>query len=142
MYGLFLLFVQFVSFFLLFLSGPVTPNNIFSFIFIISGIVLILYSGWHMRKSKIRILPMVDTGATLITNGPYRIIRHPMYTALLLFGLGMLLNDFSLTRSIIYLVLFIDLLFKINYEEKLLSNYFSEYINYKQGTKKLIPFIY
>ncbi len=142
MYGLFLVFIQFLSFLLLFLSGPVTPNNVFSFLFLSFGIILGLYALWTMRQSKIRVLPNIDLKATLITSGPYTAIRHPMYTALLLIGAGMVCNDISITRFIIYIVLFIDLIFKIKYEEKLLSKHFPEYEAYKHKTAKLIPFIY
>lgn len=142
MYGLFLIFIQFLSFLLLFLSGPITPNNVFSFLFLSFGIILGLYALWTMRQSKIRVLPNIDLKATLITSGPYTAIRHPMYTALLLIGAGMVCNDISITRLVIYVVLLIDLLFKIQYEEQLLTKHFSEYANYQKQTAKLIPFIY
>lgn len=142
MYGLLLVFMQFFTIFLMFLSGPLTPNNSTSFILFVAGVSLGLYSLWYMRKSKIRILPAVSQKAVLITDGPYSIIRHPMYTAVLLVGISMFLNDFSQIRLIIYIVLLITLLLKIQYEEKLLSAHFQEYSEYKKRTAKLIPFIY
>lgn len=142
MYGFLLIFIQFLTLLLLFLSGPVTPNNIFSFVLLPVGILLGLYALWYMRQSKIQIFPVVSKNAVLITQGPYQIIRHPMYTAVLLVTLSMVLNDFSITRMVIYVVLLINQLFKINYEEKLLANHFSEYADYKKTTAKLIPFIY
>jgi protein-S-isoprenylcysteine O-methyltransferase Ste14 len=54
----------------------------------------------------------------------------------------MVCNDISITRLVIYVVLLIDLLFKIQYEEQLLTKHFSEYANYQKQTAKLIPFIY
>lgn len=142
MVGFILVFIQFVTIFLLFLSGPITPNNVVSWILFVLSLFLGLYAIWTMRKSKIRVLPYISKNAKLVTDGPYSMIRHPMYTALLMEGISMFLNDFSLTRLIIYGILLITLLYKIEFEEKLLSKEFAEYSEYKKKTAKLIPFIY
>ncbi len=142
MYGFILVFIQFFFIFLLFLSGPLTPNNIISFILLISGLSLGISSLWAMRKSKIRIFPKVSRTARLIKTGPYATIRHPMYTAVLLIGVSMLLNDFSIWRLIIYFVLLGNQILKLQYEEKLLGEHFEEYSAYQQRTKRLIPYIY
>jgi len=65
-----------------------------------------------------------------------------MYTAVLLLLSGLLVNSFSYFRLIILFVVFIDFLFKINVEEKMLSAKFEDYKRYSIRTKRLIPFIY
>jgi protein-S-isoprenylcysteine O-methyltransferase Ste14 len=142
MLGVSLVFIQFITIFLLFLSGPITPNNWLSGILFTLSLYIGLSALWTMRKSKIRILPYISKDAQLVTSGPYKIIRHPMYTAILLEGISMFLNDFSLLRLAIYLILLVTLLYKIEYEEKLLLKHFLEYRDYQQTTAKLIPFIY
>lgn len=142
MYGSTLVFIQFFSILLLFISGPITPNNIISFFLLVLGTVVGIVALWTMKKSKIRITPSVAKDAHLITNGPYSMIRHPMYTAVLLVGLSMILNDFSIWRLVIYLTLLINQLLKLHYEERLLKDKFMEYQDYQNKTKKLIPYIY
>lgn len=79
----------------------------------------------------------------MILAGPYRLVRHPMYTAALsiclglafLLQLGLLIGIF-----VIYLALIISL---IPIEENALRKAYGEqYQLYQQKTRKLIPFIY
>ncbi len=95
-----------------------------------------------MQKSKLRILPEPSATATLITNGPYRFIRHPMYTAILLGSTGLLIHQFTLVRLVLIIALAIVLLIKLGWEEKMLSQKFEGYKNYMKQTQKLFPFIF
>lgn len=97
---------------------------------------------WVTRKAKMTILPDVRKGSTLITSGPYKFIRHPMYSSVLIFSLGLLFTNYNLIGAVCFLLLFIVLFFKIRYEEVKLTSFFPDYKNYKVNTKKLIPFIY
>ena len=65
-----------------------------------------------------------------------------MYLALLSATLPLLAADFSIVRAVIWLVLLIDLLFKLNYEEAMLTILLEGYSEYKQKSYRLIPFIY
>ena len=65
-----------------------------------------------------------------------------MYASVLLVTLMLVINNFTLLRIIFWLVLLIDLHFKFLYEEKILLKKYSEYADYKNNTKRLIPFIY
>ncbi len=80
----------------------------------------------------------------LIVAGPYRWIRHPAYTGLIIAftGAGLAMGDF-----IALLMLTLPALTAINYrisiEEKLLMNKFErEYQNYCKQTKKLLPWVF
>lgn len=95
-----------------------------------------------MSKSRLRVQPIPAPDATMIIAGPYRFIRHPMYSSLLLGSAGLLIMYFSLFRLLLVLILIIDLLFKLNFEEQLLTRKFSNYSYYKTISKRLIPFIY
>jgi protein-S-isoprenylcysteine O-methyltransferase Ste14 len=79
----------------------------------------------------------------MVTSGPYRVIRHPMYAAVLSIAFGLAL----LTQSLIglavlgiYLVL-IHLLIPIE-EARLLSAYGEGYAAYRRDTRRLVPFVY
>ena len=79
----------------------------------------------------------------MVTSGPYKAIRHPMYAAVLLISFGLA----CLTQSLIglgifgvYLVL-IQPLIPIE-ERRLLSAYGESYSAYRRDTRRLIPFVY
>jgi protein-S-isoprenylcysteine O-methyltransferase Ste14 len=79
----------------------------------------------------------------IITDGPFRIIRHPVYTAALGIALGLVLLTQSgalLGVFVTYLLLIIIL---IGIEEEDLQRVYPEqYSLYRENAKKLIPFVY
>lgn len=78
----------------------------------------------------------------LIQTGPYRLVRHPIYTALLLMGLGTALYLGQLYGFIIFGLSSALLVWKIRLEEKLMSAHFpTQYENYRRNVKALIPYI-
>lgn len=95
-----------------------------------------------MRLSNVHVFPDVHPRAQLTTRGPYRWIRHPMYTAVVLVAAVWWFNDISWWRSLIYLGLVGGLVVKLQYEERLLCEHFEAYAAYMQTTKRLIPFVY
>jgi len=129
-------------FILLLLSGISLKNiSLSTIILILLSAALMLWAIIAMQKSKLSILPEPSANATLITNGPYRFIRHPMYTAILLGSTGILLQQFTLLRLVIFIALAITLHVKISWEEKMLSQKFDGYKNYMKQTKRIMPFI-
>ena len=77
-----------------------------------------------------------------MTTGPYRLIRHPMYLALLVTTLPLVLEDFTLIRFGVWMILLIDLVLKLNYEEKLLVAQLVGYDRYTRNSYRLIPLLY
>ena len=79
----------------------------------------------------------------LITTGIYRYLRHPIYTGVLLMGLGSALFLGTISAFLGFLFLLGFFWFKTRREEKLLTNHFpKEYPAYKNHTKALIPFVW
>ncbi len=79
----------------------------------------------------------------MVMDGPYRLVRHPMYTAALgiSFGLVCLIQSWAFFCVFcIYLVL-IFLLIPVE-EDGLRKAYGEQYVSYQQKTRKLIPFVY
>ena len=79
----------------------------------------------------------------LVLRGPYRLIRHPMYTAALSIALGLacLIPSWIFFGVFgIYLVLVIPLISRE--EEGLRNAYGVQYRAYQQKTKRLVPFVY
>jgi len=79
----------------------------------------------------------------MVMNGPYRLVRHPMYTAVLCISLGLasLTQSWALFGVFGLYLMFILLLIPLE-EDVLLQAYDKQYIHYQQKTKKLIPFVY
>jgi len=80
----------------------------------------------------------------LITDGYYKLVRHPVYTAVLMtfLGFGLFLNNW-ISLAFAFLPVSVALISRIKNEETaLVENFKDEYINYQKRTKKLIPFIY
>jgi protein-S-isoprenylcysteine O-methyltransferase Ste14 len=80
-------------------------------------------------------------GARLVQNGPYRYVRHPAYTSLVLAALGVALGYSSWIGLAAVLVLLLPaLIYRIGIEEGLLIEQFGEeYHRFSARTKKLIP---
>lgn len=75
----------------------------------------------------------------LVIGGPYRFLRHPMYAGQLLSIIGALLSNFFMENLIIFLVVAISTIFRIQWEEQIVSDY-SDYT--KQVRWRLIPGIW
>jgi len=86
--------------------------------------------------------PSIKEGHELVTSGPYRFVRHPIYTGLILAFIGSaLVNGF--TWVIIFVIFTIVLLFRIPKEEGYMMQLFPDrYPEYKKRTKALIPFVW
>jgi protein-S-isoprenylcysteine O-methyltransferase Ste14 len=106
------------------------------------GVFLGLWAIYVMKIGNFNVIPVPKEHGVLRIKGPYRLIRHPMYTSILLFALPELVCYFSYTRFIVFTLLQMTLLLKLNYEEKLLIQKFPEYKNYMKKSKRIIPFIF
>jgi protein-S-isoprenylcysteine O-methyltransferase Ste14 len=134
--------IQLLSLGLIALSGPLFAANPALLLLEGAAGLLGLWAIGTMGIGNFNVTPDVKHQARLVTGGPYRHIRHPMYTALLMGSLSLVLDAFSFLRLALWLVLLVDLLVKLNYEEQLLSRDLEGYSTHLQRTKRLIPFLY
>lgn len=136
-----LIVLQFSTLIALFINTSLIPRNVYT----ASGVLLFGALGiWAMvtMKFNFNVAPEPLKNAGLVESGPYRLIRHPMYTSVIGIAASIVANDFSLYRLMIFLILLITLLLKLDYEEKILEKRFPEYKEYRKRTKRLIPFIF
>lgn len=123
-------------------TGDILPNNPVYLLLELLGIALGIWAILTMGIGNFGIRPEPLATSVVNTNGPYRWIRHPMYLALLLTTLALVIADFSYLRLGIWLVLLLDLLIKLHYEERILIRELSGYEAYRQKSSRLIPFLY
>ncbi len=83
----------------------------------IVGFVISLWGVLTMKLGNFNIQPEVKPTAHFIMAGPYKIIRNPMYTGIILFfGTGVISN-FSIFHLIVFTILSIVLLEKIKWKK-------------------------
>ncbi|MGD0730605.1 MAG: isoprenylcysteine carboxylmethyltransferase family protein [Terracidiphilus sp.] len=82
-------------------------------------------------------------GHKLVTRGPYRFVRHPIYTGHLLMALGTAIACGTIAGFAGCLFFLVGFWIKLSQEEKLLTrNFPEEYPAYKKHVKALAPFVF
>jgi len=133
--------IQITCLFIIFYKINLIPSNIFILIGLAFFLILGIWAVYTMNF-RFNIAPDISSNSKLIVKGPYKFIRHPMYTSVLGISFYLIMNDINYFRIIIFTILLVNFLFKLDYEEKILISKFPEYSEYKKTTKKLIPFLY
>jgi protein-S-isoprenylcysteine O-methyltransferase Ste14 len=85
-----------------------------------------------------------DRRTGLVTTGPYRLVRHPIYSGFLLLAVGEALAFTSWPAAMIVLAaLAPTFVWRARAEERLLCRMFSDcYAVYRQRTRMMIPFLF
>ncbi len=78
----------------------------------------------------------------LVTTGPYRYIRHPIYTAACLFGWSGVLANWSLINAMLGALLLAGAVVRMLCEERLIVDIYPEYPAYARATRRMVPFIF
>jgi protein-S-isoprenylcysteine O-methyltransferase Ste14 len=113
----------------------------------LSGCLLALAGAALVLRSRAEVgpawsfVPKADQGTGLVTTGPYRLVRHPIYLGLALLAKGEALAFGSWPALMIVLSGVVPTFaWRARAEEKLLSRTFGErYAVYRQRTKMIIP---
>jgi protein-S-isoprenylcysteine O-methyltransferase Ste14 len=75
----------------------------------------------------------------LVTDGPYSIVRHPLYAAELIATLGVFLQFASIPAALLVMTQFGFQVLRMRNEEAVLGRTFPNYADYKARTARLIP---
>jgi protein-S-isoprenylcysteine O-methyltransferase Ste14 len=78
----------------------------------------------------------------LVTSGPYRLVRHPLYLAEQIAIIGVFIQYASVWTGLLLTVQIALQLRRMHNEETILTASFPEYIEYRQTTARLIPGVY
>ena len=124
------------------LTGPLFAKTWYGFLIELTGFALAIRAVMIMKRNG-NVTPVPKESARLITGGPYKYIRHPMYIAQVIAVIPLIYENYNLPRLYALILLVITLIFKLHYEEKRLIEHFgNSYIEYQKVSKKVIPFIF
>lgn len=104
----------------------------------ILGVLTLCYN----KIGNFSVYPEIKKQAILITTGPYRYVRHPMYTSLIIMMIGIALYNYHWLNVVGVVMVVGAVINKANSEEKLLLMKFPEYANYQQKTLRFLPYIF
>ena len=93
----------------------------------------------HNRLGNFAVHPAPIATGRLITSGPYRYVRHPMYAALLLFAAAMCFFYRDIWKLVVWAALALVLWIKSSIEERALRERFADYAHYARGVRRFIP---
>jgi protein-S-isoprenylcysteine O-methyltransferase Ste14 len=82
------------------------------------------------------------TEGGLVTTGPYRFIRHPIYTAACLFCWPGALAHASVVSLALGGLLTLGVVMRMLVEERLVSRRYPEYRQYARATKRMVPYLF
>ena len=105
------------------------------------GLALALAGLWWLGDN-LSVLPHPKDDASLVQSGPYHIVRHPIYSGLVVGAIGWALIHVSVITLGYAALLFVFFDIKSRREERWLMKKFPDYAAYRTRVHKLIPFIY
>ena len=87
--------------------------------------------------------PAIKQDHTLIVSGPYRAVRHPIYTGFLIAFLGSALQHGLVRSFLAVLTCAVGLYLKVSVEEEFMVHRFGEaYLRYRRNVSALVPFLF
>jgi protein-S-isoprenylcysteine O-methyltransferase Ste14 len=112
--------------------------------YVLSGLsgILAVWAMAVMKLGNFNAVPYPVENGIMISQGPYKMIRHPMYTSIFIFAFALLAGQFDYTKLIISLVLIVGLVLKMLFEESLLIKHYPAYKAYMKKTKRVIPHVW
>jgi protein-S-isoprenylcysteine O-methyltransferase Ste14 len=102
-----------------------------------AGLCIMLWAWWLFRKKALAICPTAAT-ASIVTYGPYRFSRHPMYLGMVIMMAGIAVYIGTAPFYVAALVYFLVLNFVFcPYEErKLIGAFGGEYTDYTRRVRR------
>jgi protein-S-isoprenylcysteine O-methyltransferase Ste14 len=109
---------------------------------LLAGGTLFMGAGIARLRRQLTPFPHPKPGGELITDGPFAIVRHPIYTGAIGVAIAWALMTASVPALVVAVAIVVFLDLKSRREEAWLADRFSRYGDYASTTPKLIPFLY
>jgi len=110
------------------------------------GVVLQLASMAWQFTAKVflgRSFGLLPAQRGLVTAGPYRVVRHPIYFGYLIGHVGFLLANFSWRNAAVLALLYVAQVIRIRREEAVLAATSGDYRRYQERVRwRLLPLVY
>jgi protein-S-isoprenylcysteine O-methyltransferase Ste14 len=124
-------------------QGPLLAPHAAGVAVQIAGVALGAWAAIWMslrQRRAFSVTPLPDAHPRLVVDGPYRWVRHPMYTAVLAVALPAALAGPG-GSVVAGLALTLVLVAKHRLEDRLLAARFPEHADYRRRTGGLLPFV-
>ncbi|MEF0941040.1 methyltransferase family protein [Rhizobium sp. BR 362] len=127
------------------LSLRLVPQNLFYYgigaVLTVIGLAFAVWARYHLGRNWSGVITVKEDHA-LIRTGPYAIVRHPIYSGLLLAIIGSALARGYIGAMLAIAFMLYAVLRRVNIEERWMSETFGRaYADYKIKTPALVPFV-
>jgi protein-S-isoprenylcysteine O-methyltransferase Ste14 len=102
-------------------------------------ILLALLHYYQINRNMVNVSPEPNAGNELVQSGVYGLVRHPIYTGVMLAAVGAALAHGHIIPLLIALVLCAFFAYKSTFEERLLMQAYPDYEAYRQRTGRFLP---
>jgi protein-S-isoprenylcysteine O-methyltransferase Ste14 len=139
MYGRLLVSAQFMLIMLLIWPWTAPVFVLPALLLTLPALALGIWILRHNRIGNFNVRPELKSGAQLIIDGPYALVRHPMYVAVLWLGLCAVVLYASSAALLLWGLLYLVLDRKAALEESYLRIHFSDYEPYADKVWRFLP---
>ena len=122
-------------------NNSIISDNIIAIIIQILSVVLMIWARIVFGIKSFH-APANTYKKELVTNGPYKWLRHPIYAAVIYFFIASIIAYPNIKTTIAVLLIIVSTIVRMLLEEKSLSENFKDYDAYYKQTKRFIPFVF
>jgi len=112
---------------------------------VVLGLVLVAFGLGIALAAGVRLgrtltpSPVPRDDGVLVTGGVYALVRHPIYSGLLVLGVGLVVIGASVLHVIAWIALVSVLMTKSRFEERMLAGRYADYAAYAARVGRLVP---
>lgn len=120
-------------------TAPFSIAQIVSWILLLGSIAMAI-QGFYLLHAVGRPKQGIEDTTILVKTGVYKYIRHPLYSSLILLGLGAFLKEISLlSTALVILATIFSVMMAMVEEKENLKRFGKEYVSYMKSTKRFLP---
>jgi len=127
------------------LNRPILPGRpelpSLGMFLVAAGLLFAVWARWHLGGNWSGTVTVKENHA-LITSGPYRLARHPIYSGILLALIGTALAIGSARGFVATALILVGFVIKLRVEEARMRDTFPEYADYCRRTARLVPGVF